>query len=82
MSFENENNRKVHRGYYLSEVEIKYYNVWVMENVLLKKVKSNIRTYNNIWKIATGQRDEYTTGCLLYFNYLSKHFKMIEIDLS
>ena len=45
-------------------------------------VKSNITTYNNIWKIATGQRDEYTTGCLLYFNYLSKHFKMIEIDLS
>ena len=30
-----------------------------------------LRTYDNIQKIATGQGDDYTTGCLL--DYL--HFK-------
>ena len=27
-------------------------------------VKNNLRTYNNILKITTGQEDDYTTGCL------------------
>ena len=72
------------RGYYLSEVEIKYYNVMSDRKSVFvkKKVKSNMTTYNNIQKIATGQRDDHTTSCLLYYNYLSQHCKMIEIDLS
>ena len=40
------------------------------------------RTYDNIRKIATGQGDDYTTGCLLDYNYFNKHFKMIATDLS
>ena len=28
-------------------------------------VKSNLRTYFSIRKIATGEGDDYTTGCLL-----------------
>ena len=28
-------------------------------------IKNGLRTYDNIKKIATGQRDDYTTGCLL-----------------
>ena len=28
-------------------------------------VKNDLRTYDNIQKIATGQGDDYTTGCLL-----------------
>ena len=30
-------------------------------------VKSNLKTYDNISKNATGQDDDYTTGCLLYY---------------
>ena len=41
-----------------------------------------MRTYDNIQKIATGQGDDYTTGCLLDYNYFNKHFKMIATDLS
>ena len=37
---------------------------------------------DNIRKIATGQGDDYTTGCLLDYNYLNKHYKTIGIDLS
>ena len=33
-------------------------------------------------KIATGQGDNYTTGCLLDYNYFKKHHKIIAIDLS
>ena len=33
-------------------------------------------------KITTGQEDDYTTDCLLDYNYFRKHLKMIAIDLS
>ena len=37
-----------------------------------QSVKSDMRTYGNIRKIATDQRDDYTTGCLLDCLYLKK----------
>ena len=33
-------------------------------------------------KIATGQGDDYTTGCLLDYPYFEGNYKMIAIDLS
>ena len=45
-------------------------------------VKNNLITYDNIRKIATGQGDDYTTGCLLDYNYFNDYYKMIPIDLS
>ena len=41
-----------------------------------------MRTYNNIRKLATGQGDDYTTGCFLDHNYFNKYHKMTVIDLS
>ena len=38
-------------------------------------------TYENIRKITLGQRDDYTTGCLLDYTYFKK-YKMIPIYLS
>ena len=38
-------------------------------------------TYRNIRKIATGQGNDYTTGCLLDYYYFKEIYKMIEIDL-
>ena len=35
-----------------------------------------------MWKITTGQGDDYTTGFLLDYNYFIKHHKMIARDLS
>ena len=52
------------------------------QNVFDQPVKNNLRTNENIRKITTGQRDEYTTGCLLDYNYFNNYFKMIVIDLS
>ena len=44
--------------------------------------KNDIRTYENIRKIATGQRVDYTNGCLLDYKYFNNYYKMIEADLS
>ena len=41
-----------------------------------------IKTNENIRKITIGQRDDYTTGCLLDYTYFKKYCKMIAIDLS
>ena len=47
-------------------VEIKDYNVMVDgKNIFDQLVKNNKVTYVNIRNIATGQGDDYTTGCLL-----------------
>ena len=52
------------------------------KNVFDQPIKSYIKTYENIQKIKTGQRDDYTTGCLLDYNYFKNHYKMIALDLS
>ena len=83
LSFENEGDRKVHTGYYLPKVEIKHYNIMIDGiNFFDQPVKNHIITYDNIRKISTGQGDDYTTGCLLDYNYFKEHYKMIAIDLS
>ena len=44
-------------------------------------VKNDERTYYNIRKIATGQRNDYTTDCLLGYVYFKNYYKMIAINL-
>ena len=45
-------------------------------------VKSNLRTYENIRKIAMGQEDDYPISCLLNYKRFNKCYKMIAIDLT
>ena len=45
-------------------------------------VKNNLKTYDNIRKITTSQRDDYTTGSVQDYNYFNKYYKIIAIDLS
>ena len=52
------------------------------ENFFDQPIKNNKVTYENIRKIATGQGDDYTTGCLLDYAYFKDHYKMIAVDLS
>ena len=47
----------------------------------IKKWFKNI-WYDNIRRIATGQGDDYTTGCLLDYTYFKKCFQLLAIDLS
>ena len=52
------------------------------ENFFDKSIKNNKVTYENVRKIATGQEDDYTTGCSLDYPYFKDSYKMIAIDLS
>ena len=64
-------------------VEIKNYNIMINgENFFDQPIKGNKVTYENIRKIATDQRDDYTTGCLLDYRYFKDSYKMIPVDLS
>ena len=40
-----------------------------------------MRAYDNISKLAAGQGDNYTTGCLLDYPFFKEHYKLITIDL-
>ena len=83
LSFENTNGRKSYKRYYLSPVEIKNCNVMTDGgNFFDQPVKNNLRTYDNIQKIATSQRDDYTTGYLLDYPYFKNYYKMIAIKVS
>ena len=52
-------------------MEIKDYNVIIDgRNVFNQSIKNDLKTYDNMGKIATGQRDDDTAGCLLDYPYL------------
>ena len=83
LTFENDNHRTIHDRYYLPNVEIKDYNIMINgEDIFDQPIKNNKVTYENIRKIATGQGDDYTTGCLLDYSYFANTYKMIAADLS
>ena len=52
------------------------------KNFFDQPTKNNKVTYENIRKIAIGQGDDYTTGCLLDYTYFKKYYEMIAICLS
>ena len=83
LAFENDDDRTSDEEYYLPTVEIKDYNIVINgENFFDQPIKNNKVTYDNIRKIATGQGDDYTTGCLLDSPYFTDTYKMIAVDLS
>ena len=83
LAFEDDAQRTTHDSYYLPAVEIKDYNIIInAENFFDQPIKNNKITYENIRKIATGQGDDYTTGCLLDYSYFANTYKMIAVDLS
>ena len=83
LAFENDDCRTSSDEYYLPTVEIKDYNIMINgENFFDQPIKNNKVTYENIRKIATGQGDDYTTGCLLDYSYFADTYKMIAVDLS
>ena len=45
-------------------------------------LKNDLRIYDNIQIIATGQGDDCTTGCLVDDPYSKEHYNIIAIDLS
>ena len=83
LAFENDNDRTSDEEYYLPTVETKDYNIVINgENFFDQPIRNNKITYDNIRKIAIGQGDDHTTGCLLDYPYFKDTYKIIAVDLS
>ena len=64
-------------------VEIKDYNVMIDgKNFFDQPVKNDFKISDSVRKITTVQGDDYSTGCLLDYNYFKDYYKMVAIDLS
>ena len=75
--------RDSHRIYFLPRVNITNYNVLInAKNFYDQPVSNQIKKYGEIRKIVTGQGNDYTTGCLLDYNYFLNHDHLIAVDLS
>ena len=75
--------RNSHTKYFLPRVNITNYNVLIDgRNFYDQPINDRIKQYDKIRKIATGQGDDYATGCLLEYQYFKDHYNLIAIDLS
>ena len=41
-----------------------------------------MKRYEEIGKLTAGQGEDYTTGCLLDYDYIKNHYLLIAVDLS
>ena len=82
----NTNNRVLRNSntkYFLPRVNITNYNVLIDgRNFYDQPINDQIKQYDEIRKTATGQGDDYTTGCLLDYQYFKDHYQLIAVDLS
>ena len=81
LSFENENDRTSFSRYYVLNVQINDFNVLINgKSFFDMPVKNDKETYKQI--IEMRRNNDYTTGNLLDYEYLSKQYKLIALDLS
>ena len=52
------------------------------KNFFYQPINTDLKTNENIRKIATGQWHDYTTGCLLDYSYFKDNYKTIAKYLS
>ena len=73
-----------HKNFFFPRVNITNYKVLIIDgrNFYDQPINDLVKQYNEIRKIATGQGDDYTTGCLLDYQYFKDHYNLIAIDLS
>ena len=81
LSFENENNRTSFSKYYVPNVQIKDSNMLTDgKGFFDMPIKNGKETDEQI--IEMRRKNNYTAGNLLDYEYFSKHYKLIPIDLS
>ena len=52
------------------------------EKLVDQPINSYIKQYKEIRKLTTGQNEDYTRGCLLVYDSIKNHYKLIVTDLS
>ena len=53
----------------------------LMEKLYDQAIDSDIKGYKEIRKLTTGPGEDYTTGCLLEYEYIKSHHRLIAVDL-
>ena len=77
-----------HKRYFLPRVEVKNYNIEFdgrnCYDQLINNQKTNdlIKQYDELREVSTGQGDDYTSGCLLDFDYFKTNYRLIAADVS
>ena len=72
-----------HKKYFLPRIKIANYNIEIDgRHFYDQPINDSIKQYNEVRKISTGKGNDYTTGCLLDFDYFEKNNKIIAADLS
>ena len=79
----NANTEESRRRYYLPTAEIKDYDVLIDgRNFYDQNVNCSIVRYQELLKMTPGTSEDYSTGCLLDYDYYIKDFNIVGIDLS
>ena len=74
LSSKEDNGRESHKQYSLPTEGIKDYNAMIDgRNVFDQPIKNDLKIYDNIRKIETGQGDDFTTGYVLDYPDLKKN---------
>ena len=75
--------RYSHRKYFLPRVNITNCNVVIDgRNFYDQPTNDQVKKHDEIRKIVTGKGDDYTTGCLLDYQYFKNHYQLIAVNLS
>ena len=83
LTFENNVNRKAQTECFFPRVEIDNYNVMIDEQYFFDQpVINDLRKFEIIPKVASGQGDDYAIDYLLDYAYFKENYKTIAIDLS
>ena len=70
-------------GIIYQKVIINNYNVIINgKNFYDQPIDSDVKRYEEIRKLAIGQSEDYTTGCLLTYDYIKNACRLIALDLS
>ena len=80
LSFENENDKISFSKYYVPSIQIKDFNVLINGKRFFDMPVKNEETYEYITEM--GRNNDYTKSNLLDYEYFSKHYKLIAVDLS
>ena len=69
--------------YYLPKGIIDNYKIIINgKNFFDQGIESDIKRYEEIRKLTTKPGEDYTTGCLLDYEYVKNHYRLIAVDLS
>ena len=52
------------------------------KNLYDQTINSDIKRYEEIKKLLTEQGEDYPTGCLLRYEYIKNHYRLIAVDLN